>query len=101
MYLQPEELKTDIDNNHDTGIVPERLGGMLLALADGVFWKYGRSEDRDNAIDGAVFVILKAIGRIDTDHKPFNYLRHYFQVSRKERNKKRCWRKYAEPKYNN
>jgi hypothetical protein len=37
MYLQPEDLKTEIDNYHQTGIVSERLGGMLLSLADGVF----------------------------------------------------------------
>ena len=67
MYLKKEELAAEIRHYQQSGRCSERLGGMLLRLAQGVAQRFARDLEQEDVISEGVLNLLVALPKFQPD----------------------------------
>lgn len=79
MYIDPCDIRRELLLYRETGRASDRLGAMLVVIADGVwhhqyrgFDRFGRSRDDD--VSAATVKLLAVLPKVDPDRTPHSFL---------------------------
>ena len=102
MYVRRKELREEILAYQKTGVVSEKLGEVLLKIAEGVQKRISKRADDDLTME-AVLQCLSKLHLIDAEMNVFSYLTQIAKTAlyreyRKENRKKQILIQYINSK---